>query len=143
MRQNRVWHDGVSLWEYTLAGNPGCISGHLNLGNHYKRTRQDEKALGHYREAMRLLPDHINSARSCAQCCRALNRSDEAIAYFQEAMRRAERKNPRYTAVHLEYAGYLRKLGRLEEARAAYEAVLAKDPAERTARAALERMDRK
>ncbi len=137
VRRNRVWRDGVTFWECTLAGNPDCVPGNLNLGNHYERNKQYEKALPYYREATRLTPDHVNSPRFYAKCCRQLGRHEEAIEYYQEALRRADRKNPRYTAVHLEYANYLRSLGRWEEARVAYERVLQKDRNDESASKAL------
>ncbi len=141
IRQNRVWHDGVSLWECTLSGNPDCVPANLNLGNHYSRNKDYEKAIPYYREAARLIPDHVNTPRWAAECCRSLGRQEEAIEYFQESMRRAEKKNPHFVTVHLEYAAYLVSLGRSDEARAVYEFVLTKDPRNSLAKKGLDRLN--
>ncbi|HKQ50695.1 MAG TPA: tetratricopeptide repeat protein [Phycisphaerae bacterium] len=142
VRQNHVWHDTETFWVYTLAGNPDCVPGNINLGNYYKRNKECEKALPYYRAAARLLPDHLNTPRFYAQCCRELGRHEEALQWYQEALQRAEKKSPRFVAIHLEYAGFLRSLKRSEEARAAYETVLRKDPRNRTALLGLEQVTR-
>lgn len=142
VRQNKVWHDTESFWVYTLEGNPDCVPGNINLGNYYRRTKQCEKALPYYRAAARLLPNHTDSTRSCAQCCRELGRHDEALQWYQEALRRVDKKKPRYVAIHLEYASYLRRINRPDEARAVYEVVLRKEPGNRVALQGLERLNR-
>jgi hypothetical protein len=143
IRQNRVWHDAVTFWEHTLAGNETCSAGYLNLGNYYRRNQEYEKALWYYTQSAHLLPDHINSPRFYAQCCKRLHRDAEAMKSYQEALRRAEQKSPRYFGVHLEYATYLRSLGRMEEARAVYETVLKKDPQNEGAKAGVNRLTRR
>ena len=142
IRQNRVWQNTETFWQYTLKGNPDCVPGNINLGNHYKRASKFEKALPYYRAAARLLPDHLNSPRFYAQCCRELGRHDEALEWYQEAIRRGEKKSPRYVAIHLEYASYLRVLKRPSDAREVYYTVLRKDPGNRVARQSLEKLNR-
>jgi len=124
VRQNRVWHNPETFWTHTLRYNAECFAAQYNLGNHYNRRGEYEKALERYVEAARIDDRLINTRKSCANCCRRLNRPDEAVEWYRKAVAAGQKKNPRYTRVRLELADYLRSLGRHDEAREHYEAIL-------------------
>ena len=128
VRQNRTWKNNLTLYSHTLTVNPDSFSAHYNLGNHYKRLKDWEKAIPFYTACSRIEPDFIRSMWNCAICARALGREEEAIAFYKDAVARADRKNPRSWRIRTEYAGYLKRLGRLEDALEEYKLVLARKP---------------
>lgn len=128
VQQNRTWKNNVTLWKHTLTVSPDCFLAHLNLGNHYSRTGDPETALAHYKEWTRISPNFARAWRSCAYEARKLGRVEETIDYFRRAVEVADSKNPRAYSIQTEFAGYLRRQGRLGEALAQYEALLKKNP---------------
>jgi tetratricopeptide (TPR) repeat protein len=126
VQQTRTWKDDFTLWTHTLTVSPDCFTAHFNLGNYYVRVEDDEKAIVHYREAIRADPDLNPPVRRGALCLRRLGRVDEAIQLYKGAIASRESRGGRSWRIHAEYAGYLRSLGRLEEALAEYEAIVPK-----------------
>lgn len=137
VRQNRVWKNGVTMWEYTLQGNPDCFPGNHNLGNHHARQGNFEKALKYYKETTRINPTRVFSQRDCARANRRLGRASDAIHHYQRALEVAARTNRLAVQTHTEYAGYLRQLGRRPDAIREYEAILKKRPGHAAAATAL------
>jgi tetratricopeptide (TPR) repeat protein len=145
-QQNPAWKNGESFWLHTLQGNPDCFPGNYNLGNYYAKLASQasgatkleyiEKSLVRYGEAARALPTHVDSRHSCAKCCRQLNRPDDAVYWYSDALTVAARKGQKLVPLHLEFAGYLRQLGRLTDALAEYQAILKKDPSNAAAKQA-------
>jgi len=56
VRQTRVWRDSISLWEATLARNPGFALGRNNLGSALLEADRVEDAVVQLSEAIRLNP---------------------------------------------------------------------------------------
>ncbi|RIK68047.1 MAG: hypothetical protein DCC65_04240 [Planctomycetota bacterium] len=127
-RQNQVWSDPVTFWEYTLARNPDCFPGHFNLGNLYFRDKDYEKALAHFEQSVRIDPSLVVNSRACARCCKALDKSAAAIAHYERAVAVEKSKNARNISTRLEFAEYLRALGLPDRATPLYKEVLAVDP---------------
>ncbi len=140
IRQNRVWESGVTMWEYTLLGNPDCFPANQNLGNHYARNGDFETALGYFKETIRINPTHVLRHRDCAHCCRELGRVADAIDYYRRALEVAAETNRLAVRTHTEYADYLLQLGRWQDATREYEAILWKRPDHARARAALRQL---
>ncbi len=130
VQQCHTWKDNGTLWRHTVGVSPDCMIARMNLGNHYGRCREYEKALEQYREQARIDPHFATAWRSCARTARVLQRPDEAIAYYQLSVSTADAKNPRAWSIHVEYADYLWSLGRRNEAIAEYQAILQKRPAD-------------
>lgn len=88
------FHDEETLWEATLRTNPDAAIAHDHLGS--LRQDQPEVALGHFREALRLEPDHPEAYVGIAEIL--LSRGDYAggIWYYRQAVdRRPEKIMPR------------------------------------------------
>ncbi|UCG12243.1 MAG: tetratricopeptide repeat protein [Deltaproteobacteria bacterium] len=130
VQQNRTWHDNAALWTHTLTVSSDCFLANMNLGNHYSREGNDQRALELYRECTRIRPDFAHTWRSSARKAGRLGLVDEAIGRFKNAVAAAEAKNPWAWSIQVEYADYLSSLGRLEEALVEYETVLQKEPPE-------------
>ena len=127
-QQADVWQNNVTLWKHNTEVVPDTFLAHFNLGNHYWRTRDYETALGHYLDCRRIDPNFIKTSTKVAQCLKRLDRHEEALPAYQEAIAAAERKRPRYLAVHIEHAVYLEHLGQKRLALAAWRRVLKKNP---------------
>ncbi len=140
IEQNRVWTGPVEFWEYTLARNPDCFPGHFNLGNHFMREREYERALFHFEQTVRIDPSLIVVHRSCARCCKSLGRVEEAVEHYRRAAEVERRKSPKTVSTRVEYADYLRSLDRRDEALSIYESVLYARPDHEAARRAVEAM---
>ncbi len=128
VQQNRTWKNNVTLWTHTLRLSPDCVVCNLNMGNHYARTGDHERALQHYKEFARVRPDYIRAWTACARQARQLGLTDEVITYYQQAIAAAEAKDRPTNRIQLEYADYLQTIGLFRQALAQYEAALAKRP---------------
>ena len=89
-------------------------------------------------ESARILKTHIWSRENCAKCARLVGETEQAIGYYREALRVAADTNRLAVNTHIEYADYLRQLGRLDDALREYEAILVKRPGEARATKAIQ-----
>jgi hypothetical protein len=55
--RNNVWRSKISLWEDTVKKSPMNASGHINLGNAYKKQELFYKAINEYFTAIKLKPN--------------------------------------------------------------------------------------
>jgi tetratricopeptide (TPR) repeat protein len=58
VERNRVWSDSLRLWTEAAGRSPGNPVARLNLGTEHARRGDVERALGEYREAIRLEPNY-------------------------------------------------------------------------------------
>lgn len=142
IRQNRVWENPVTFWEFTIAHHPGCFPAHLNLGNYYYRLHDHGRALPYYQAASKLDPDMILTERNAARCLRRLHRPEEALEAYRRAVANEARKSSYSVSARVEYANYLRTLGRSAEALAEYDQALKRQPDHDAARRAAEELRR-
>ncbi len=56
--RNGVWSDSLRLWSDAAAKSPGHPVVRLNLGAEYLKRGETERAMGEFREAIRLQPDY-------------------------------------------------------------------------------------
>lgn len=84
--------EDLLLKAVALRPNDGYIVD--SLGWLYYRKAEYEKALIVLRQALQILPQEAVIYRHLAEVCAALNRKDEAIAYYREAIALAELKLP-------------------------------------------------
>lgn len=95
-QESRQYVDEETLYRTTLEGNPSSPMVHNNLGELlYARAgaanpdaRLLAEAEGHYREALRLMPDAFPQARNnLGSTLMALGQFDDAVPEFREALR--------------------------------------------------------
>ena len=128
VQQNRTWKNNVTLWEHNLKINPDSFIANRNLGNHYTRNGDHERALAYYRELTRAYPELSISWNTSARAARRLQRTGEAIGYYKNAIIALERNNFRSWRLRTEYADYLNAIGNTSEALSEYQAIIAKEP---------------
>jgi tetratricopeptide (TPR) repeat protein len=126
-RQAGMYGDSQTLYQETLARNPGCWMAHNNLGCILETIpgRRPE-AIAEYQAALRINPDyavaHNNLGNSLSQIP---GRLPEAIAEYRAALR----INPDYADAHYNLGNSLARIpGRLPEAISAYEEALRIQP---------------
>lgn len=91
-----VWHHGhtyadlETLWLDTISKNSACWMAHNNLGNVYGRREEPERAIVHYRAAIRIKPDVDEPYYNMGMALAMLGRKTDAI----EAWRATLRVNP-------------------------------------------------
>jgi tetratricopeptide (TPR) repeat protein len=157
--QARVYRDLETLWRDTLAKNPESWLAHDNLGVLLQQRGRLEEAIGHFRAAIRIEPDHHEGYNNLGSALRERGEPDAALAqlrrslevepdYFpahnnlgltqhdrgvyDEAVRSFEyalRLDPSSAAAHTNLGVTLAAQGRLEEAARHHRAALQADPA--------------
>jgi tetratricopeptide (TPR) repeat protein len=115
--QCRMYRDSRTLYETTLAKNPGCWLARSNLALLLADAGDLRGAVAQGRQAVRLKPDlpeaHYNLGRALARAGAA----PEAIAEYEEALR----LRPDYAEAHYNLGNAFRGAGRIPEAIGQYE----------------------
>jgi tetratricopeptide (TPR) repeat protein len=111
-----AWRDAEHFWVNTVMLNPGCFPAQYNLANLYLRENRPEEAVAHYRLAAQARPDLHQPVGRMARTLVRLNRREEALAAFDEAIARVEFHKVDWTSYRHEAARLLVQFGRLDEA---------------------------
>ena len=82
--QTSYWRDSVTLWTRAIAVTDKNWLALNNLGDTYYRLGQPDKALGYFREALRIRPDYVDALHNLGVCHQALGQQAEAIPYLEK-----------------------------------------------------------
>lgn len=122
-----MFHDDLTLYNETLARNPGCWLAHNNLGTIFLRDPKNlNAAVSQFEETLRLNPDFAQGHNNLGVAWSHLpGRLNDAIAQYKEALR----LDPDFAGAHNNLGDAWSKTpGRLNDAIAQYEAALRLDP---------------
>jgi len=111
--QVRYWRNSVTLFEHALevVGNHWLF--HSSLGNEFSSQGKIDKAIHHYRLALRAPPHNPEGGYyNLASALAARGQLDEAIYYYSVALR----VNPHITATRINLGDVLTKKGRTDDA---------------------------
>ncbi len=131
--QARAYRDPITLFQDTLAKNPGAWMAHNNLGTLFMANKQFQEAERHYRDCLDLKPDHQGARRGLAKALFSQGRADEARAELLVAegelanQAREATQDTQKTALAQEYVeiGQLREsMGDEKEAEGLFHAAL-------------------
>jgi tetratricopeptide (TPR) repeat protein len=87
-RQCALYRDVGTLYEDTLAKDPGCWMAHNNLGVYLMEKGSLDASLSHLEQAVRLKPDYSDAHNNLGNAlAKVPGRSAEAIAEFRTAIR--------------------------------------------------------
>jgi tetratricopeptide (TPR) repeat protein len=115
--QSRIYADQPALYKATIAGNPSCWMAHNNLGLWYDDHGDLERAIAHFREAIRLKDDYAEAHNNLGSVLRKIpGRLDEAMAQFGTALR----LQPGYAEAHNNLGVGFEDRGQFDEAEAQY-----------------------
>ena len=118
--QSAKYHDVITLYQATLAQNPGCWMAEYNLGLALKNQGQLDQAIAHYRRAINIWPDYVEAHYNLGGAYIEKGEFDEALAEY----RRAIEIRPDEADSHNNYASALRDLNRFDQAETEYKRAL-------------------
>jgi tetratricopeptide (TPR) repeat protein len=104
--------EGVALLEQVQRLDATLPHTWFNLGLHYKKSEQPEKALAQFAQMVKLVPDEPIAHYQLATLYRAAARNKEAIEQFEKAAM----LNPLLAAAHFQLYSLFRQSARAEEA---------------------------
>ena len=116
VRQNLVWRDQETFIRHSLASSPGGSFTRANLGAIYWDRGDLAGAEREWLEAFRERPDNAVLLEDLGLLCAKQKRNQEAIDYFEQAIRR----QPGYTHAYLSFGNFYEELGRTADAEAKY-----------------------
>ena len=133
-QQSHDYRDARTLYERTLARNPGCYLCLNNLAAFELEAGDRAAAAARYREVLRIKPDSVEALSNLGNLQLQSGAVQQAIASYESALRIAP--NNVVTRTNLGIALYT--AGRVAEARTQYEAALRIMPDYQPARRSLE-----
>jgi tetratricopeptide (TPR) repeat protein len=110
--QAHVWRNSVALWENDLRAGGENYVAHSNLGKLFQDRGEPEKALRHFREAVRLNPDQPQTHFNLAKALLGQRDVEGATRQLEEAVR----LDPSLAPAQQGLGNLLRLQGRLAEA---------------------------
>ncbi len=110
--QTTRWHDSVTILEHTLRVTKENPPGHNHLGGALLDLGHTDKAIWHFREAIRLNPKYAKAHYNLGWALAKQGEMDEAIEEYREVVR----LDPGMKAVHANLAMALLDRGRVLEA---------------------------
>jgi protein O-mannosyl-transferase len=123
--QSQTYADEPSLYKATLERNPGCWMAHNNLGLWYGNHGDPDKAMEHYKEALRLRKDYPQAHNNLGGLYENRGDLNAAAAEYRAAL--VIWKN--YVVAHNNLGSVLGKMpGRQEEAIAEFRKALGLNP---------------
>ncbi|MEY2878680.1 MAG: hypothetical protein RLZZ15_1060 [Verrucomicrobiota bacterium] len=116
----KVFHDGETLWAYTVAHNPHAAMAHNNLSTYLLARGQTAAAREHLEIALRLIPDYPVALKNQA----GFLHSDGDLAGAEALYRRALALKPSFDDAHVALGYLLTSTGRASEAAEHYRLAL-------------------
>ena len=84
--QSAKYHDVITLYQATLAQNPGCWMAEYNLGLALKNQGQLDHAIAHYRRAINIWPDYVEAHYNLGVALQARGSLEGAMASYARAL---------------------------------------------------------
>ncbi|NCP03174.1 MAG: tetratricopeptide repeat protein [Deltaproteobacteria bacterium] len=86
--QIRVWRDEETLWIYAIRTHPDTASvPQYNLGSYYEKKGEQEQALSHYKQAVKINPDFPPAWNNMGNIYGRMNLFDKAMEMYEMALR--------------------------------------------------------
>jgi protein O-mannosyl-transferase len=123
-QQTAIYHNVVTLYQATLANNPGCWMAHYNLGIALQGQGETDEAINHYRQAIALRPNYLEAHYNLGRLLVEKGDVDDAIAHYETALA----INPGDAEVHNNLGATLFESGRVDEAIVHYQKALEIQP---------------
>jgi tetratricopeptide (TPR) repeat protein len=157
-RQSARYANAETLWQETVADNPGCPTAYYNLGVVLVHQGRMDEAIAQFQQALQLKPDDAKAHNNLGSALLQKGALDEAIAHYRTALqswpayaeahdnlgsallqkgavaeaiaecREALRIQPHFTAAQNNLGLALVQNGRVDEAIALYQSALQADP---------------
>ena len=86
-KQIPVYKNDYNLWSDTIQKNPNAWMAQYNLGNVFIAEQKIEKAMHHYRKALRIKPDFPRALYNLGNALLTQEKTGEAIIQYQAVIR--------------------------------------------------------
>ncbi len=122
--QSRYWRNSSVMWTHTLQVTENNFRAHNKLGIQLADSGQPEKAMAHYKMAIKIKPGFAKAHNNLGNAVAAAGRPEEAMQHFENAIS----VKPDYAVAYNGMGSAQDDLGQMDEAIAAYEQALRLDP---------------
>jgi len=116
-RQCGIYADAETLWQKTLARNPGSAMVQNNLGNALLQTGRASDAIACFQKALEIEPDDAEARNNLGTALLQQGRVDEALSQFQLA----RQSQPNFPGTYYNLGVALTQKGLVDQAIAAYQ----------------------
>jgi len=123
-RQCSAYGDAKTLWQATLARNPGCWMACENLGGVFLGEGREDLAIAQFERALEIRPDDDGAMNELGVALLQKGRVDDAVGQFERALAIA----PDRAETHLNLGVALLGKGRADEAAVHFRRVLILEP---------------
>jgi len=107
VQRNQVWHDEYTLWTDVERKSPepfGKPIAYIHLGNYSRDHGELDKAVGYYRRALEMSPEHVAAKNNLANALEKLGQPEEARGLYEEVLaEHPDLAEPRYNLGRLAY----------------------------------------
>jgi tetratricopeptide (TPR) repeat protein len=87
LARNNIWRDEIRLWEDTALKSPLKAKVHINLGNAYKKQNLIDKAIQHYKTAIKINPNISIAHYNLGNVYYSQGLVDKAIQHYKTAIK--------------------------------------------------------
>jgi tetratricopeptide (TPR) repeat protein len=122
--QLQHWRNSTTLFEHALAVTKNNYVAQNNLGNAHAKEGNLPKAINHYRESIRLKPDHAKAYNNLGIALAKQGKVKDAIRHYSEALR----LNSGYAQAYNNLGVALTEQGQVDEAIQSYNRALELKP---------------
>lgn len=105
VNRNAVWRDDFTLWNDTVRKSPDGAMPHYNLGLEYKNRGYNDKAIGHFETALRLVPNFERARMELGLALAARGFSDKAVEQFRSIIKQNPKNAEAYNNLGTVYGG--------------------------------------
>ena len=111
-QQSRMYTNAETLYQTTVARNPGCWMAYNNLGNIVYQANRIPEAMDLFKQALRINPDNPEAYYNLGNALVQTGRTSEAIGQYEQALRII----PNFAKAHNNLGTALFQTGRTSEA---------------------------
>jgi Tfp pilus assembly protein PilF len=122
--RNRVWRDGISLWEDAAGKFPDSIRANYNLGLAYQQKGLNDVAINYYETVIKLNPSYAKAYNNLGVIYGQQGQLEKAF----KIIRTAVNLDPDFAEAHTNLGVINDKLGHVEEAVREFRAAISIDP---------------
>ena len=123
-KRSYVYRNEETLWSDNVAKSPHAWVAHDNLGNALCQIGRVQEAIGHYEEALRIVPDNAKVHYNLGMALAREGQLPGAIGHYEQALR----GNPDFTEAHVNLGIALAQVGSNQEALAHFTEALRLSP---------------
>jgi tetratricopeptide (TPR) repeat protein len=119
LQQNKMYTDGVTLYQATIARNPGCWIAYNNFGIAFLNSRRYPEEIEKFNAALAIKPDYSLATNNLGLALAFSGRFAESIEWFEKALKSRPNNSDYHNNLGIARFGAGNAAGALEEFRSA------------------------